>query len=601
MSSARWAVGVALMLGCLPVAILQACGGSGGASASHGGDGGSDDGTIDGSGSDGGDGSADGGRTGDGAFGGEAGPCVPGCPASVTCGRYTDCAGNVLTCGMPCASGKSCITSGTSQSCQTPSCTGKCGEIAVDSCGVAVNCGGCPTGQTCVDNACVTQAPPGDAGKSGGCGKLTCSPAAGVNLCGTVSDGCGNTQQCTCPSGKDCTGGICTAPPPECTEKDGGVGSKCGTVTNACGSGQVQCAGCTGNSKCDNGTCTACTPPSCGAMSCGKMDNGCGPAVSCGNCSGGEQCYNNTCCTPKTCAEAQDAGTVTGCDPVDLGCGVQQTCSGCAAGQICRSNACCTPQTCAEAMDAGTVTGCDPVDLGCGVQQTCAACAAGQICRSNACCTPQTCRRGDGRRLCHGLRSRRSRVRRSTVVRPLRKRRDLPGQQVRRLHAEDLLRLRQCRLRPQRRVRQDPRLLCQRNGLHVGRAVLPAGRRGLPGIVLPAAVRSQPACGTAGKLRDHHLLRRGGVPVSRRCLPRALAPGLRPEQDRRRSCRRTTSSSPTLSACRACRSDRGTSTCTRTRAPRTTRCRPLTVRSSATSSTPTTRGRALPGRSPSPW
>jgi hypothetical protein len=400
MSSARWTAGVALLLGCLPVAILQACGGTGGnGTGSHGDGGASDDGTVgDGSEDDGTQGGGDSGGKGDGSFGNDGGPCVPGCPASVTCGRYTDCTGHTLSCGMPCPNGKACITSGSSQSCQTPACkvgdaASKCGEIAVDSCGVPVNCGGCPAGETCVNNACTTQPPPADGG-GGGCGKLSCAPAAGVNLCGTVSDGCGNTKQCTCPTGQDCTGGVCTAPPPECTGDDGGTGSKCGTISNACGSGQVQCAGCTGNNKCDNGTCTACTPVTCGSTTCGEVaSNGCGPGVSCGTCSGSAECFMGTCCTPQTCAEAVDAGIVTGCGQVNLGCGVSKDCAPCGMGQVCRGGACCTPQTCAEAVDAGIVTGCNPVDLGCGVQQSCMTCVAGQLCQNDTCvnCMPKTC------------------------------------------------------------------------------------------------------------------------------------------------------------------------------------------------------------------
>jgi hypothetical protein len=82
-----------------------------------------------------------------------------------------------------------------------------------------------------------------------------------------------------------------------------------------------------------------------------------------------------------------------GCNAVNLGCGVQQSCAPCATGEVCNANACCTPKTCAEAIDAGLVSGCTPVDLGCGVEKSCSPCPGAETCNANACvaCTSKTC------------------------------------------------------------------------------------------------------------------------------------------------------------------------------------------------------------------
>ncbi len=394
MSFARMrAVIAALALGCAPAVWLGACGSDQSTSGNEDGGGdGTTDGTASGDGP-GGGGDADA-RGGDGS-GGEAGPsgdgggptegggCKPGCPSNVTCGRYTDCTGQTLVCGMPCPKGQTC-TAGTGGSQQ-------CGEIGVDPCGVPINCGGCPMGQTCVANKCVVQ-PPSDGG-GGTCQPLTCNPSKNTNLCGTVSDGCGKTISCTCPMGQQCYGGVCGSPPPECDNADGGAGSKCGQVPNACGSGNVNCGGCQGTTTCMGGTCTPCTPPSCGSLTCGEVSNGCGPKVSCGTCGSGEQCYDGGCCTPSSCGDLLDAGMVNGCGPVDLGCGVQKVCAPCANPEVCWMKSCCTPLTCAGAVDAGLVTGCNAVDLGCGVKQSCQQCQAGEICQGDKCvqCTPKTC------------------------------------------------------------------------------------------------------------------------------------------------------------------------------------------------------------------
>jgi hypothetical protein len=311
--------------------------------------------------------------------------CSPAtqCPPGVECGRYTDpCSGEVFACGSGCDGGQICVASPNdpkSQTCQPKTCTGKCGVVGSDACGVAVNCGTCAAGDSCVNNTCVPNdaGPPPDAGQ---CPVLTCTPAAQTALCGTVTDGCGHTMACSCPSGQQCIAGQCSPTPPECTSADGG--ESCGTVANSCGSGKVTCPSkCSGNSECVSGQCTACTPPTCGARTCGQVSNGCGPAVTCGSCATGDSCYDGGCCTPRTCADAIDAGEVTGCNPVNLGCGISQSCSRCPTSEVCANDACvaCVPKTCADFQN----TGCGHSD-GCGKTLNC--CSSNTTCTNNVCC-----------------------------------------------------------------------------------------------------------------------------------------------------------------------------------------------------------------------
>jgi hypothetical protein len=334
------------------------------------------------------------GDTGDG-FGGvpDAPECVPGCPAGVTCGVWTDCTGATLLCGKVCAAGTVCLLTAfnpPTQACQpTPSCTGKCGIVGADVCGTGISCGGCDGGESCVNHACV---PP--VGSDAGCEAPLCAPAGSAKLCGTVGNSCGMTIACTCPAGQECTNGVCGTPPPECNLGDGGVegGLKCGTVENACGSGTITCGGtCTGDTKCVGNVCTSCTPPACGTATCGTVNNGCGPSVSCGPSCGANVCYEGACCTPSTCTG------VVGCAPVKLGCGVTKSCNPCPSGDVCDvdSGTCskCSPKTCADFGDAG----CSHADS-CGNTLNCCqestscvsgiCCPSGQVNYKGTCCQP---------------------------------------------------------------------------------------------------------------------------------------------------------------------------------------------------------------------
>ena len=63
--------------------------------------------------------------------------------------------------------------SGSGQSCQAQ-CDGMCGTI-VDTCGVGIQCGSCPQGEYCVNNACTTEAPSSSDGGPTKCGVLSCT------------------------------------------------------------------------------------------------------------------------------------------------------------------------------------------------------------------------------------------------------------------------------------------------------------------------------------------------------------------------------------------------------------------------------------------
>jgi hypothetical protein len=339
---------------------------------------------ADSAGDDGGDLDAAAADGGGGGGDGNDGACVPatGCPSTYHCGRYVDpCTGAAFDCGSACTGGQVCAgTDAGTVACQAKTCGTSCGIIAIDGCGVPISCGGCAGGKVCINNACVTQ-PPEDAA-TGYCNPLTCTPTGSTHLCGAVGDVCGNSMTCTCPSGEQCIDGVCSPPPPECGNADAGY--KCGTVANACGSGNVTCSSCPTGTRCAAGVCESCPAPSCGTAACGTASNACGTTINCGTtCPTGQVCNAGACCTPSTCAEVIAEGGVTGCGAVSLGCNVTKSCEVCDGGEVCTANACvaCVPKTCASYGDAG----CGHA-IGCGMSGTLNCCAAGTTCMGTLCC-----------------------------------------------------------------------------------------------------------------------------------------------------------------------------------------------------------------------
>jgi hypothetical protein len=190
----------------------------------------------------------------------------------VGCGPAGDGCGNLLSCGT-CPAGQSCGGGGVpgqcgspdSGACQPVSCLAQglnCGPTG-DGCGNQISCGTCPAGQAC-----------GGGGVPGKCGAPdsgTCVPSTCQlqNIaCGPTGDGCGSLIQCgNCPTGQTCGGGgvtgQCGAPttigcvPLTCAQQN----LNCGPAGDGCGN-LIQCGTCSGTDTCGG----AGTPGVCGTM-----------------------------------------------------------------------------------------------------------------------------------------------------------------------------------------------------------------------------------------------------------------------------------------------------------------------------------------------
>ncbi|WP_174464801.1 hypothetical protein [Myxococcus sp. CA039A] len=179
------------------------------------------------------------------------------------------------------------------------------------------------------------------------CEPTTCQ-AQGKN-CGALADGCGGTLNCgTCPSGQSCGAGgvanVCACTPiPQATACNG----KCGLVPNGC-NGSWNCGGCAGTQTCGGGGtpnvcgCTA-LPQStvCAGKNCGTVSDGCGGSYSCGgSCSGANTCGGGG--TPNVCGCAvyEDACDGRECGTASNGCGGTVNCGSCSGGAYCRAGVC---------------------------------------------------------------------------------------------------------------------------------------------------------------------------------------------------------------------------------------------------------------------
>src|SRR5262249_18195000 len=145
-----------------------------------------------------------------------------------------------------------------------------------------LTCGTCPTGESCVNGACV------------GCQKQTCQ-SQGIT-CGAAGDGCGGViaNGCgTCQAGQSCINGTCqttTCTKVTCDQ----LGLHCGLAGDGCG-GTQNCGDCNPPQTCGGGgtpgvcgqsDANLCKPLTCKSqgIQCGPAGDGCGNLLDCGPC-----------------------------------------------------------------------------------------------------------------------------------------------------------------------------------------------------------------------------------------------------------------------------------------------------------------------------
>jgi len=278
-----------------------------------------------------------GGNTGTGADGGVLSPCVPAtCQAlGYTCGAAGDGCGGLLQCGTCtgsayCGGGGFDVCGGTALGSDggplSPCAPATCQQLgyqcgyAGDGCGGLLDCGGCPTGQTCGAGGsftCGTGIGP-DGGPISSCTPKTCGDL-GFN-CGSAGDGCGGPLQC----------GNCTAP-----QFCGGGGfDRCGTGTTSDAGGSASClnvgSACSAATQCCTGRCSGgvCAFPAC--TSDGQ------------SCSGGASCCSGI-CTAGTCTSLNGA-----CRTLGNACTQNTQC----CSQLCSNGACAASSFCRQVGDA---------------------------------------------------------------------------------------------------------------------------------------------------------------------------------------------------------------------------------------------------------
>lgn len=197
---------------------------------------------------------------------GSGGGCTPIDQATACagkCGVVSDGCSDTYSCGG-CPQGQICGANQNPNVCGTFACVpttcsalnAACGTID-DGCGGFLDCGTCAGGMTCAGGGVPYE-----------CGAPTCQPsstsaacAAANATCGSQSDGCSGTVDCgSCPSGQTCggagvpnqCGSSCT--PLTCSD----IGATCGPQGDGCGN-PIDCGSCGADQVC-RGTPSACQP-----------------------------------------------------------------------------------------------------------------------------------------------------------------------------------------------------------------------------------------------------------------------------------------------------------------------------------------------------
>jgi hypothetical protein len=247
----------------------------------------------------------------------------------------------------------------------------QCGTVP-DGCGNTQDCGGCAAGQVCDESLCRVQ-----------CVPTTCE-AEGV-ACSSIADGCGGVLECDC--------NVCQP-----LDDDVVCAGECGFQSDGC-SDVYFCGDCSSDcvpiDECPQG------------IECGVIGDGCDGTIDCGSCPGGELCgaHDPNVCDPPSCRPlaCYQIDPLPECGLVGNGCGASMNCGACPPGQIC-TVVDGVPNQCAGCVPSDQATACAGLECGlvgngCGGTHDCGDCVVGEYCGSvspNMCdpgpqCTPQAC------------------------------------------------------------------------------------------------------------------------------------------------------------------------------------------------------------------
>jgi hypothetical protein len=249
----------------------------------------------------------------------------------------------------------------------------------------------CATGEHCVNGRCraVQQQQPEPQPQPTPTPEATCTDGAqngnetDVDCGGPTCPKCAEGKRCSvatdCATGV-CSGGVCVAPPPTCSDDLCGAQHNCPACANgkACAGG-ADCA----SGHCSGGVCVQCeSAANCTAAAAGSCQQAvctsgvCGFAADDSNAPASSSCATGTCTGGVPGVSFVAAGTPASSPSCSAGALTQYTCDG--NGNVAETQTSCSPYVCADS------TACYG---SCGGN---AECAAGYVC-SGAVCVPRQC------------------------------------------------------------------------------------------------------------------------------------------------------------------------------------------------------------------
>ena len=321
------------------------------------------------------------------------------CNGTETCNlaTHTCRAGTALQCddGNACNGTETCVPASGCQAGAPPVCDDGLACTA-DACNPGTGCTHTPIAGCCTSNTACSDGNACNGTET--CNLTTHTCTAGTPIACGDGNVCNGTETCN-PQ----TGGCQSGPPLACDDANPCTTDGCNTTTGCthvnlangtpCGDANV----CNGTETCQNGQCSAGSPPVCND---GNVCNGtetCNPQTGCQpgtplNCNDGNPCTTDTCNAASGCQHAPSANG-TSCSDGNA-CNGAETCQGgsCTAGTplVCNDGNVCTTDGCSPASGCTFTNNTAPCSDGNG-------CTVGDTCSGGSCVpgAPQNCSDGN--------------------------------------------------------------------------------------------------------------------------------------------------------------------------------------------------------------